>query len=160
MVCRTVTLPDGVRAIACGPRRRSRRCKCGRPASLLCDWKVEAGRTCDAPLCAECTHKPADGKDLCPTHAERWLRHHLNGHFMPDATHDVDLDVLRCAQAGRSLYEDCPDRPAYTARSILVARMEVRDGWIDRERRLTPAGERELARREALAAFAREGASG
>jgi len=57
-------------AIVCGTRRRQR-CKCGRPAGLLCDWKVDGKRsgTCDAPICDGCTTSPAPNKDLCPTHA-------------------------------------------------------------------------------------------
>lgn len=73
MVCTRVTLPDGMAAIVCGPRLRRKRCGCGsgKPAALLCDWKV-AGGTCDAPICEVCTHSPAPDKDLCPTHAAEW----------------------------------------------------------------------------------------
>lgn len=51
MTCERVTLPDGGAAIVCSSRRR-RRCACGAPATLLCDWKVPGRRTgtCDAPL--------------------------------------------------------------------------------------------------------------
>jgi hypothetical protein len=74
MTCRDVTLPDGGRAIVCGPTRR---CKCGRRATLECDWKVPTKKsgTCDAPICSSCTTSPAAGKDLCPKHAaefEAW----------------------------------------------------------------------------------------
>lgn len=76
MTCEHVTFPGGASAIVCGPRRRQR-CGCGRPATLLCDWKVPARRsgTCDAPLCDRCTFSPAPDKDLCPAHAaefEAW----------------------------------------------------------------------------------------
>jgi hypothetical protein len=76
MACEHVSLPGGGAAIVCGPRRRQR-CACGRPASLLCDWKVASRRsgTCDAALCAGCAASPAPGKDLCPAHAaefETW----------------------------------------------------------------------------------------
>lgn len=76
MTCEHVTLPNGARAIVCSSRRRSR-CKCGRPAKLLCDWKMAGKRsgTCDAPICATCTTSPAPDKDFCPTHAqafEQW----------------------------------------------------------------------------------------
>lgn len=73
MTCEVVTLPGGFKAIVCGPRRR-KRCACGRPANLLCDWKVGGG-TCDAPICASCSTSPAEGRDLCQAHAiefERW----------------------------------------------------------------------------------------
>jgi len=68
MACEQVTMPGGGRAIVCGTRRREL-CACGRPATLLCDWKVHGG-TCDADLCTECTTSPAPDKDLCATHAQ------------------------------------------------------------------------------------------
>lgn len=76
MVCQRVQLPGGVGAIVCTGRRR-KRCSCGRPATLECDWKVKTRRsgTCDAPICERCTTRPAPGKDLCPKHAaefEQW----------------------------------------------------------------------------------------
>lgn len=42
--------------------------KCCGISTLLCDWKLEEGGTCDAPLCAE--HGVAIGPDqhLCPIH--------------------------------------------------------------------------------------------
>lgn len=74
MPCTTVTLPDGVRAIVCTSRGRTRRCACGAAATKLCDWKVpsKSSGTCDRPLCARCTHVPAPHKDLCPQHAAQW----------------------------------------------------------------------------------------
>lgn len=68
MACERVTMPGGATAIVCG-RRRRKRCVCGRPATLLCDWKVLGG-TCDTDLCSRCTTSPAPDKDLCPTHAK------------------------------------------------------------------------------------------
>lgn len=70
MACETVILPGGGRAIVCGTRSR-KRCPCGRPATLACDWKVPTRRsgTCDAPICSRCTTSPAPDKDLCRTHA-------------------------------------------------------------------------------------------
>ena len=47
--------------------------RCGQPAVRLCDWKLAYKKTCDAPLCATCTYEPADGKDLCPRHRQKWL---------------------------------------------------------------------------------------
>lgn len=69
MPCQGVRLPGGGTAIICSTR--SRKCKCGRRATLACDWKVKAG-TCDRPICAICSTKPAPGKDLCPKHALDW----------------------------------------------------------------------------------------
>jgi hypothetical protein len=79
MTCETVSLPNGATAIVCGTRgRRPIKCSvCGRPGDLLCDWKRKGDphqSTCDAPLCRECTTKPARGKDLCPKHAEAFER--------------------------------------------------------------------------------------
>ncbi len=76
MNCQRVILPDGGAAIVCGTRRRQR-CKCGRPGTLLCDWKVPTKQsgTCDAPICDRCATSPAPDKDLCPKHAaefETW----------------------------------------------------------------------------------------
>lgn len=76
MKCQHVTVPGGYSAIVCGTRTRHR-CKCGRAADLLCDWKVKGKRsgTCDRPICSRCTTKPAPDKDLCLEHAaeyERW----------------------------------------------------------------------------------------
>jgi hypothetical protein len=70
MTCEHVPLPGGGSAIVCSSQRRQR-CKCGRSAMLLCDWKVPSkSATCDAPICGLCSTSPEPGKDLCPTHAE------------------------------------------------------------------------------------------
>jgi hypothetical protein len=73
MICDRVSLPDGGTAIVCSSGRR-KRCACGRPADLLCDWKVPARRsgTCDAPICSTCTTSPTADKDLCPTHGQAY----------------------------------------------------------------------------------------
>jgi hypothetical protein len=76
VTCEHVRLPGGGTAIVCGPRRSHDRCRCGRIATLACDWKMPKGTTvrktgtCDKPLCERCTVSPAPDKDLCPTHAE------------------------------------------------------------------------------------------
>jgi len=71
MTCDRVPMPGGGVAIVCS---QTRRCKCGRRATLLCDWKVpaKASGTCDAPICERCTTSPAPDKDLCPKHAEEF----------------------------------------------------------------------------------------
>ena len=67
MACRHVDLGNGAHAIICGlPRQK--RCKCGAPATKLCDWKMRAGGTCDAPICEACAIKPNPRKDICPDH--------------------------------------------------------------------------------------------
>jgi hypothetical protein len=42
--------------------------RCMAPSSYLCDWPVEGGKTCDAPLCD--AHATEVGKDrhYCPRH--------------------------------------------------------------------------------------------
>lgn len=62
-------LPNGMNAIVCGARPRMRKCSCGAPGSLLCDWKIDKnGKTCDRAICSACSESPAPGKDLCPAH--------------------------------------------------------------------------------------------
>jgi hypothetical protein len=67
MTCDRVNV-GGTAAIVCS---KTQRCRCGKRATLLCDWKVPTKKsgTCDAPLCPTCTIKPAEGKDLCAKHA-------------------------------------------------------------------------------------------
>lgn len=73
MVCQRVPLPGGGHAIVCGPKRRAKRCNCGRPATLLCDARLKGKKgTCDRPICDQCTTSPAEGKDLCPAHARAY----------------------------------------------------------------------------------------
>lgn len=80
MKCTRVQMPGGGTAIICGPRQRQR--KCGAcpvprsPATLLCDWKMPGGKTCDKPLCSLHGRKVADDKHLCPEHSaayDQWL---------------------------------------------------------------------------------------
>lgn len=73
MKCRTFPIPGGGATIVCSGGRARRCCQCGREGSRLCDWKKGGGASCDASICAECTHEPAPGKDLCPKHAAEWL---------------------------------------------------------------------------------------
>jgi hypothetical protein len=73
--CTTVALPGGGRAILCGRERISTCVKCGAIAGLLCDWKLSARKTCDAPLCDACASSPAQNKHLCPAHAKAWEQH-------------------------------------------------------------------------------------
>lgn len=71
MTCDHVRLPGGGTAIVCSRSRRPRqKCKCGQPATLLCDWKVKARKsgTCDAPICATCAEEVGPDKHLCPDH--------------------------------------------------------------------------------------------
>lgn len=80
MTCTPIKFGDGGTGFVCSrpSRKQQKFCKgCGRPADLLCDWKVKgkASGTCDAPICLRCTMSPAPDKDLCPEHAkafEKW----------------------------------------------------------------------------------------
>jgi hypothetical protein len=71
----------GQRVIVCGRGRPStpsrpmgaeapfgESCACRAPASLLCDWKLDGGKTCDAPICAAHAKEVAPEKHLCPEH--------------------------------------------------------------------------------------------
>lgn len=74
MVCRPIKIGN-VTAIVCGPRSRRKRCGCGQPADLLCDWKVGRG-TCDKPICTTHAEEVAENKHLCPAHQvsyNEWL---------------------------------------------------------------------------------------
>lgn len=77
MPCHGIRLESGQTAIVCTGRRKRQKCvKCGRPADLLCDWRVPLSvrktGTCDKPICGRCTVSPAKDKDLCPDHAAEW----------------------------------------------------------------------------------------
>jgi hypothetical protein len=45
--------------------------QCCAISGFLCDWKLDDGSTCDAPLCDEHAHQVAKDRHLCPTHLER-----------------------------------------------------------------------------------------
>lgn len=44
---------------------------CGKPSTRLCDYLLENGNTCDAPLCTEHANKRG-WADFCPEHAEKY----------------------------------------------------------------------------------------
>ncbi|MCP3729301.1 hypothetical protein M9978_02570 [Sphingomonas sp. MG17] len=71
MPCQHVTVPGAGAAIVCSPTRR---CACGKRATLQCDWKVPTRRsgTCDRYICSSCTTSPAPDKDLCKEHGAAW----------------------------------------------------------------------------------------
>lgn len=70
-------LPGGV--ILCRSRGQTQRCKAhGAKAIRLCDWRIGKNKTCDEPLCANCTYSPAKDKDLCPAHKAMWDKHPRN----------------------------------------------------------------------------------
>lgn len=71
MICETVNL-NGVSAIVCGRGRRRKRCGCGAPADLLCDWKIGGGKTCDRAICKTHAQEVATDKHLCREHQEAY----------------------------------------------------------------------------------------
>lgn len=73
MKCTRVRVGE-ITATICGSQRIPVCVKCGGIATRECDWRI-GRRTCDRPVCDECTHSPAPGKDLCPRHAKEWANH-------------------------------------------------------------------------------------
>lgn len=53
---------------------RKIRCRCMAISSIQCDWKLEDGKTCDAPLCAEHAHAIGPDMHLCAQHLEAKLK--------------------------------------------------------------------------------------
>lgn len=78
MPCDTVKLPDGAFAMVCSRGRRGKppaRCfYCTTPSSRLCDYPAGSGKTCDRPLCLNCTTEVAKDTDMCKEHAPMWNR--------------------------------------------------------------------------------------
>lgn len=68
MKCSTIKLDNGAVAIVCGPRR-VHKCFCGRVATLLCDYEIKPGDTCDAYICRHCATSLDRGRHLCQEHA-------------------------------------------------------------------------------------------
>lgn len=58
--------------IICRGRPRNTRCQfCQRPSTKLCDFPLtgaQAGKTCDAPMCAGCAYHLGKDVDFCPPH--------------------------------------------------------------------------------------------
>lgn len=70
--CQTFRFSDGGVAVVCsrGRRRRPKRCElCGNESAVLCDGKLEGGRTCDVSLCRRCAVHVGTDRDYCPAHA-------------------------------------------------------------------------------------------
>jgi len=74
--CVHVDLGGGSFAIARIAGKRPEPCRFCRkkPSERLCDWKVAGGKTCDAPMCAECAIHVGKDKDICPAHREAYER--------------------------------------------------------------------------------------
>jgi hypothetical protein len=65
-----ITMPNGTRGFVCfsGKRHRAPRCRCGAASSLLCDWPLLDGKTCDRPLCRRCAVPVGRDRDYCREH--------------------------------------------------------------------------------------------
>ena len=68
MYCDVLSI-NGRPAIVCrsGRRPTCKFCK-HRSAVKYCDAPIGRGRTCDAPMCAECAKSVGFNKDVCPDH--------------------------------------------------------------------------------------------
>ncbi len=78
MGCDTIRMPDGGFAIVCSRGRRHHaapppKCRCGRPATLLCDHPQPGGGTCDRPICATCARVVGPDRHHCPVHDQGTL---------------------------------------------------------------------------------------
>jgi hypothetical protein len=48
---------------------RFRSCRyCGRFTTILCDFPIASGKTCDAPVCVDCSTPVGEDKDYCKVH--------------------------------------------------------------------------------------------
>ena len=77
-------------------------------AYRLCDWKLEGGKTCSAPLCTQHSFQPIDGKDLCPRHAglaKGWLAGRTNSVDGPGPEDGAGLHSPRPGAPGADVVE-------------------------------------------------------
>lgn len=71
--CLVIALPGGGRAIVRTARRRCSAPGCAAEGTLLCDWPLRFGKTCDAPVCRAHARHVGPDRDLCPAHrAQPW----------------------------------------------------------------------------------------
>ena len=73
-----VNLGNGVAAFVCGGRQKKTLCRFCRTRSStkLCDFPVAVGdvghkRTCDAPMCDQCSTSISYEVDYCPNHKSK-----------------------------------------------------------------------------------------
>ncbi len=71
MTCKLIQT-EGITAIVCGPRGKSKPCHyCHRASSFLCDHPVirkSERTTCDTPMCESCRNNVQKDVDLCRAH--------------------------------------------------------------------------------------------
>jgi hypothetical protein len=60
-----------IKAIACGSclRRACSTPGCSNEATLLCDFMLPNGKTCDRPICPRCAGRIGPNRDYCGPHA-------------------------------------------------------------------------------------------
>ena len=71
MPCDFFRSPDGkmVGVICSRGRHEVKRCAyCGKPATILCDYPLPSGKTCDRPMCNKCRTKIGPDLDVCRVH--------------------------------------------------------------------------------------------
>lgn len=73
MPCYTVKMPGGGRGFLCGDLGPHCR-ECGTVAEKLCDFPVGNNKTCDRPICSDCSTVIGPDIDYCPAHACEWER--------------------------------------------------------------------------------------
>jgi hypothetical protein len=68
--CSWIKFPDGTVAHIRTAKQRTPRCKfCGGPgATLLCDFRLPNGKTCDAKMCHGCSMPVGPDLDYCIDH--------------------------------------------------------------------------------------------
>lgn len=69
-------LPDDPNFFICGDFEMTmcRETGCDREGSLLCDWPMGRGKTCDLPLCPDHAREIGDDRHLCPIHHPMWIK--------------------------------------------------------------------------------------
>ena len=71
MSCQVVR-SNGIVLIACSRSKRGPSCKyCSRPGTLLCDFPVADGKTCDNRLCGQCAKETGKDEHQCRIHQIR-----------------------------------------------------------------------------------------
>ncbi len=73
MPCTPIKLGDANAIVCTRGRSKGKRCShggCFRVHTVLCDFKLANGKTCDAPLCKAHAHHTGDDTDYCLPHAE------------------------------------------------------------------------------------------
>lgn len=63
-----------------GPEIEHNPCiECGFDSSLLCDFPVSDGKTCDAKICESCAHEIGPNMHYCNTHFAMWEEYQKSG---------------------------------------------------------------------------------